>query len=380
MTSASPATTDALSAEIAAFARSLPMDDLQERNASGTFAHAAWKLCAARGLLKLALPTQHGGLGWSPLEVVRAMEGLGYGCPDYGLTVALNAQIWTIQHAIVGAGTPEQQARYLPPLSEGTLIGAQAMSERSAGSDVFSLQTTAVETDEGYVLNGEKVHITLGPVADLLLVYATVNAAAGRWGITCFLVDREMDGVEIGPVVPKMGMRTVPFGSVTLKDCWVPRSAVLGKPGSGVSVAQGSLEYERSCMLASQIGQMQRQLDRVVAYAKEREQFGQPIGKFQSVSNRIANMYVRLVGARHHVYRVAEAKASGRRAPLEAAAAKLAVAEAFFASSEDALRIFGAAGYVEGAVERDFRDSIGGTIWGGTSDIQRNIIARMLGL
>jgi hypothetical protein len=366
--------------DLVALASELPMDDLAQRYQEGRFATEAWRMCGERGLLRLSLPKEHGGFGLSPLDVVRIMEALGRGCPDYGLTVALNAQIWTIQHAILASGTREQQARYLPGLADGSLIGAQAMSEKHAGSDVFSMATRAVETDDGYVLSGEKVHVTLGPIADLILVYATVNPDAGRWGITCFLVEPDMPGVTVGPVVPKMGMRTVPFGAITLDDVPVPRTAVLGRPGSGVSVAQGSLEYERSCMLASQIGQMQRQLDQVVAYAKEREQFGQPIGKFQSVSNRVADMYVRLVGARHHVYRVAETKAAGGRAPLEAAAAKLAVAEAFYASSEDALRIMGATGYIEGEIERYFRDSIGGTIWGGTSDIQRNIIARMLGL
>ena len=371
----------ALRDDLSAFATEQLSHDRARRDQAGEFSRADWQACAERGILGLAVPETLGGAGLDILSVLLAMEGLGHGCADYGLCLALNAQMWTVQLALQQFGTATQQQALLPGLIGGHRIAAQAITEAEAGSDIFALRARAAKTDHGYRLNGSKCYSTLAPVADLYLIFATTNPAAGRWGVTAFLLDRDTPGLSIGPTRHKMGLRTVPFGDLELNNCEIPEDRRLGPEGAGVSLFNASLEWERSCMLASQIGAMQRQLDRSIEHARERRQFNQPIGHFQAVSNRIADMKLRLETSRLLLYKVAWEKQQGRSAPLEAAMAKLQVAEAAVASAMDAVRIHGAVGYLsDGDIEHGLRDAVGGTLYGGTSDIQRNIIARLLGL
>lgn len=371
----------ALREEIVAFAERELGADLAVRDGQGLFARDDWQKCAGFGIQGLAMPAEYGGGGRDIMTATLAMEGLGYGCRDNGLILGLNAQMWTVQQSILHFGTAQQKERYLPPMCRGDWIGAQAITEPEAGSDINSLKTRARKEGEGYVLNGDKTLITLAPVADVAAVTATLDPALGMWGLTTFLVERGTPGFSATPARDKMGLRTVPLGSLTLKDCYVPAGNRLGPEGAGASVANHSLEWERSCMLASFLGAMERQVGAAVAHARRRRQFGQAIGKFQSVSNRVADMKVRLETARLLIYRVAWLKQTGKSAVLEAAMAKLYLTECFSESSLDAVRVHGGAGYLsETGVERDLRDSVGGLLYGGTSDIQRNIIARLLGL
>ncbi|MEZ5066041.1 MAG: acyl-CoA dehydrogenase family protein [bacterium] len=366
--------------EVREFAEQLPRDVI-ERDHAGSFDRESWNACARFGILGLGVPEEYGGTGGDLVRAVLSMEGFGKGCRDNGLTFALNAQMWTTQLSILQFGSEAQKKRYLPALCGGEKIAAQAMTEPETGSDIYRLQARAERTEDGYVLNGSKVLVTLGPLADVFLIFATIDPAKGRWGLTAFLVDRDTPGLEVLPVQAKMGLRTVPLGGLELRDVRIPADARLGPEGGGVSLSATSLEWERSCMLAGKIGIMERQIDEAVAEAKRREQFGQPIGKFQAVSNRIADMKVRLEASRLLVYRVAALKLAGRPAPLEAAAAKLFLAESFVESSLDSIRIHGGRGYLtENEVERDLRDAVGGVLWGGTSDIQRVLVARLLGL
>jgi len=370
----------ALKAETVEFASTLG-GNLRERDREGTFAREDWRRCGERGILGLCVPESDGGQGQDIARAVITMEGLGHGCRDNGLTLALNAQMWTTQTAIQEFGTAAQRQRYLPRLCAGEWIAAQAMTEPDTGSDVYRLQATARKTEGGYRLNGRKILITLGPVADLYIVFATTDPQLGQWGITAFLVERTTPGLTVHPVDEKMGLRTVPLGAIDLEDCDLPAEARLGDEGAGVRITTSGLEWERGPMLASQVGILEQQLDRAVAYARERKQFGKPIGSFQSVSNRIAEMKLRLETARNLVYQVAWRKAHGKPAILESAMAKLHLGESLVASSLDAIRIHGGRGYLtETGVERDLRDGVGTVIYGGTSDIQRVIIARMLGL
>ena len=212
-------------------------------------------------------------------------------------------------------------------------------------------------------------------------MFANAQPKLGRWGISAFLVERTIEGYEAGRNEEKMGLRTVPFGEIRLKDCFVPEENRLGKEGAGFSIGNHSLEYDRCGILASNLGAMERQLEDSVAYAKKRQQFGQAIGKFQSVSNRIADMKIRLETARLLLYNLAEKKQAGENAMLESSMLKLYLSESFVQSSLDAIRIRGGNGYLSASeVERDLRDAIGGIIYAGTSDIQRNIIAQLTGL
>jgi alkylation response protein AidB-like acyl-CoA dehydrogenase len=255
------------------------------------------------------------------------------------------------------------------------------MTEPESGSDAYSLRTTYSEADNGYVLNGHKAFITFGPVADFFLVFATSNRDLGHWGISLFVVDRDSPGLEIKPNKPKMGLRTAPIGELVLDECRVGPDAIVGNEGSGASIFHAGQDVERAAILASQIGAMEYQIERAVEYAQTREQFGKPIGKFQSVANRIADMKIRLESARLLAYKAVWQIQRGLPASLDAAIAKVTVADAFVKSSLDCILVFGGRGYLtETEIERDLRDAAGGPVYGGTSDIQRIIIARQLGL
>lgn len=328
------------------------------------------------------LPKEYGGTAEADIQTAMlGMEALGYGCRDGGLLLGLNAQMWAVQLPILHFGSEFQKQRFLPKLCGGEWKGAHGITEPSTGSDVFNMTTTATPCDGGYRLNGTKCMVTLAPLADVALVVATVDPSMGKWGITTFLVERSFDGFSVGENELKMGLRTVPIGELRMQDCFVPESHRLGVEGGGFATFNYSLEFERCCILASQIGAMQRQLEECVAYARERIQFGQPIGRFQSVSNRIADMKMRLETARLMLYKVAWLKNQGKSAMLDAAILKLYLSECFLDSSLDAVRIHGGRGYMtETEMERDLRDSVGGVLYAGTSDIQRNIIASLLGL
>jgi alkylation response protein AidB-like acyl-CoA dehydrogenase len=255
------------------------------------------------------------------------------------------------------------------------------MSEPDSGSDAYSLRAKAERTSDGYVLNGTKMFVTNAPVADVALVFATVNPAKRIGGVTAFLVDKGTPGFRVSRNIEKMGLRTSPMGELILEDCCVPLESRLGPEGAGSSIFNSSMEWERSCILGSHVGAMERQLELSVAYARERRQFGQAIGKFQSISNRIADMKVRLETARLLLYKVAWLKQMGKPAIMEAALAKLYLSECYVQSSLDAIRTHGGYGYMtELEIERELRDAVGGTLYSGTSDIQRKIIASWLGL
>lgn len=355
--------------------------DLRSRDKQSVFSRDNWKKCANFGIQGLPIPKAYGGAQDVLLTTMRVMEGLGYGCRDNGLIFALNAQMWSVQLPILTFGTEAQKAKYLPALCRGELIGAHGMSEPDSGSDAYSLCTRAERRHNGYLLNGCKTFVTNAPVADMVLVFATVDPDLGRWGITAFLIEKGMAGFRIGGDMEKMGLRTAPIGELIMEDCFVPLSNRLGAEGAGVSIFNSSMEWERSCILASQVGAMQRQLESAIHYAREREQFGQPIGKFQAVSHRIVEMKLRLETARLLLYKIGWLKDQNKSAVMEAALAKLYLSECFVESSLDAIRVHGGYGYMsEHEIERDLRDAIGGTLYSGTSDIQRNIIARLLGL
>jgi alkylation response protein AidB-like acyl-CoA dehydrogenase len=223
--------------------------------------------------------------------------------------------------------------------------------------------------------------VTNAPLADLAVVFATVDPAKGMWGITAFVVEKGTPGFSISRDIDKMGLRTAPMAELLFQDCYVPEENRLGPEGVGARIFNHSMEWERSCILASHVGAMEHQLEVCIRYARERLQFGQPIGQFQSVSNRIADMKVRIETARLILYKVAWLKKMGKPATMEAALAKLYLSECFVQSGMDAIRIHGGYGYMtEFELERDLRDAVGGTLYSGTSDIQRNIIARLLGL
>lgn len=369
--------------EVIEFAKSELNDDIITRDKEGIFSRERWQKCADFGIQGLATPEKFGGKFEEVdiLHSVLAMQALGYSCKDGGLVLGLNAQMWTVQMSIVLFGTDAQKQRFLPKLTCGEWLGAHALTEAESGSDVFNLKMTAEKKDGGYILNGEKCLVTLAPIADMAIVFANINPKLGKWGVTAFLVEKNSDGFEASPVREKMGLRTVPIGEIKLKNCFVPEENRLGKEGAGFSICNHSLEYDRSCILAGGLGAMERQLEESVEFAKNHQRFGQPIGNFQSVSNRVADMKLRIETSELLLYKMAWLKKQNKPAMLEAAMLKLHLSESYLASSLDAIRNHGGNGYlVDYGIERDLRDAVGGVLYAGTSDIQRNIIAKMLGL
>ncbi|HUF40029.1 MAG TPA: acyl-CoA dehydrogenase family protein [Anaerolineales bacterium] len=363
------------------FAKKELNEGLIDRDHAGEISLDNWRKCARLGILGLPIPAEYGGIDEDIVTTMLVMEGLGYGCRDNGLIFAMNAQLWSVQMPILQFGSEDQKRKYLPGLCSGDLIGAHGMTEPGSGSDAYSLSTQARRVEGGYVLNGTKMFVTNAPFCDMAVIFATVDPSRGIAGVTAFVVDVGTAGFTVSRELDKMGLRTSPMGELIFQDCFLPEGNRLGKEGAGVTIFASSMEWERASILGSHVGAMERQLEECIRYARERRQFGQQIGKFQSVSNRIADMKVRLETARLLLYKVAWMKQSGKTAVIEAAVAKLYLSECFVQSSLDAIRIHGGYGYMtEFEIERDLRDSIGGTLYSGTSDIQRVIIARMLGL
>jgi alkylation response protein AidB-like acyl-CoA dehydrogenase len=289
--------------------------------------------------------------------------------------------LWTNTLPILVYGNDEQRRRYLPGLSSGALIGANGASEPDAGSDVFAMRTRAERRGDSYVLKGTKTFVSNAPVADLFVVYATIDPSLGPTGITGFIVERDTPGMAVGRSMEKMGLRTAPMAEVVFNDCVIPAANRLGREGRGVVIFESSMEWERGCILANYLGLMRRQLETCIEHVRHRKQFGQPIGKFQSVANRIVDMKVRLDTCRPLVYRIGWLKQHKKPALLEASVAKLYVSECLVASCMDALQIFGGYGYmVEQGIERELRDAMGSTLYSGTTEIQRNLIAKCLGI
>jgi alkylation response protein AidB-like acyl-CoA dehydrogenase len=364
-----------------AFARRELDQDVAKRDAAGEFSPEAWRACAKFGVQGMPVPPELGGGGADVLSTVLVMEGLGYGCHDNGLIFSLNAQMWSLEMPLVKFGSPAQRQAYLPGLVSGDLIGVHAMTEPDSGSDAFSMRTRVEQRGDSYVLNGTKLYITNAPIADVVLVFASHPGRTPVAGVSAFLVDKGAPGFTVSRGLGKMGLRTSPMGEVVLTDCVVPAEKRLGPEGAGMAIFNSSMGWERSCILASAVGAMQRQLESCVDYGRTRKQFGRPIGKFQAVAGKIADMYLRVEAARLLVYRAAWLAQQGKPAVAEAAAAKLFASEAWVTSSLDAIQIHGAYGYTTDAgVERDLRDAVASRIYSGTSEIQRVILAGMLGL
>lgn len=355
--------------------------DVIERDKSGTFSRDAWQKCADIGLLGLPVPEEYGGAAADATTTMVALEALGYACTDNGLIFSVNAQMWACETPIVRFGTEEQKQRYLPGLCDGSVIAAHGMSEPGSGSDAFSLSTTARRKGSSYVLDGSKTFVTNAPESDLFVVFGTIDKELGFLGVTAFLIEKDTPGLTVGKPLSKMGLRTSPMSELFFDACEVSEGNLLGKPGGGMLVFDASMTWERGCILASTIGTMERQLERSIAYARERKQFGTPIGSFQAVSHKLVDMKLRLDTARLLLYRLGWLIDTGKPTALESALVKLYLSECYVRSSLDALQVHGGYGYMtEYELERDVRDAIGSRLYSGTSELQYNVAAKSMGL
>ncbi len=336
-----------------------------------------WEEMGALGLHGITVEEEDGGLGLGYLHHVIAMEEISRASASIGLSYGAHSNLCINQ--IRRWGSDGQKTRYLPKLISGEHVGALAMSEVSAGSDVMSMSLKAEKADGGYLLNGTKFWITNGPIADTLVIYAKTDPEGGSNSLTTFLVEKDFKGFSVARKLDKMGMRGSYTGELVFQDCFVPDENVLGGPGKGAAILMSGLDYERTVLSGGPIGIMQACIDTVLPYARERKQFGEPIGNFQLIQAKLADMYVALNSSRAYVYAVAQSCDAGRTTRFDAAGAILMSSENAVKTALEAIQTLGGAGYTkEWPVERYLRDAKLYDIGAGTNEIRRYLIGREL--
>ncbi len=341
------------------------------------FPRDLWPKMGALGLHGITAPEEYGGLGLGYLQHCVAVEEVSRASASVGLSYGAHSNLCINQ--IVRNGNDAQKRRYLPKLISGEHVGALAMSEPGAGSDVVSMTTRADKKGDRFVVNGAKMWITNGPVADALIVYAKTDPAAGARGISAFLIERGMKGFSHGGKLDKLGMRGSDTSELIFEDCEVPEENLVGQLGRGVNVLMSGLDYERVVLAAGPLGIMQAAMDVVMPYVHQRKQFGQPIGAFQLVQGKLADMYVAMNAARAYVYAVAKACDRGETTREDAAGAILYAAERATQVALDSIQILGGNGYTNDyPVGRLLRDAKLYEIGAGTSEIRRMLIGREL--
>ena len=344
---------------------------------TNAFPRELWPKIGALGLHGITVEEEYGGAGLGYLEHCVAMEEISRASASVGLSYGAHSNLCVNQ--IRRNGREEQKRKYLPKLMSGEHVGALAMSEPGAGSDVISMKTRADRKGDRYVLNGNKMWITNGPVAETLVVYAKTDPAAGPRGITAFLIEKGMKGFSTAQKLDKLGMRGSDTCELVFSDCEVPEENVLGGVGRGANVLMSGLDYERAVLAAGPLGIMQACLDIVMPYVHERKQFGEPIGTFQLVQGKVADMYVTTNAARAYVYAVAKACDRGETTREDSAGAILYAAERATQCALDAIQLLGGNGYINDyATGRLLRDAKLYEIGAGTSEIRRMLIGREL--
>jgi len=366
--------------QVVEFAEKEILPGVAERDEESRFDRDVWDKAARFGLMGLPFPEEYGGSDASVFDTCIAGEALGYGGSDMGFCLSWGAHVAIGTVPIWKLGTEDQKKKYLPKLTSGEWITGLGLTEPEAGSDAAGIKMTAEKKDGYYVLNGTKTFITNGPIGDVFVILAVTDKEKGPGGISGFIVEKDFPGFSVGKEIFKMGHRSSPTSELILEDCEVPAENLLGMENEGfMGVALTTLEWERSLLLAAGVGGMERQLEECVKYCKERHQFGRPIGKFQAMQFKLADMKMWLETSRLIVYKVAWNKDQEIMDPMMASLAKLYVSEVGLLAADQATQVFGGYGYTKDyPVERAIRDAKLGTLGGGTSEIQRWIIGRLL--
>jgi isovaleryl-CoA dehydrogenase len=370
-------TADMLRQQVADFAAAEIAPRAAEIDKTNNFPPDLWPKLGAMGLLGITVEEEYGGAAMGYLEHVVAMEEISRASASVGLSYGAHSNLCVNQ--LRRNGSPEQRKKYLPKLISGEYVGALAMTEPGSGSDVVSMRTRAERRGERYVLNGSKMWITNGPDADVLLVYAKTDAKAGPRGISTFIVEKTMKGFSTSPKLDKLGMRGSNTCELVFNECEVPAENRLGAENEGVRVLMSGLDYERAVLAAGPLGIMQACLDVVLPYVHQRHQFGQPIGEFQLMQGKLADMYTALSASRAYVYAVAKACDRNQATRKDAAGAILFAAEKATWMALEAIQALGANGYINDfSTGRLLRDAKLYEIGAGTSEIRRMLIGREL--
>ena len=370
-------TADMIRSSVESFAQAEIAPRAEEIDVSNEFPRDLWPRLGDLGLLGITVEEEEGGSGLGYLEHCVAMEEVSRASASVGLSYGAHSNLCVNQIKL--NGTPAQRGRYLPKLISGEHVGALAMSEPGAGSDVVGMRTRAMRRGDRYVLNGSKMWITNGPDAEVLVVYAKTDPDAGSRGITAFLIEKGTPGFSTAQKLDKLGMRGSNTCELVFEDCEVPAENVIGEPGQGVQVLMSGLDYERTVLAAGPLGIMRSCMDIVLPYVHQRQQFGRPIGTFQLMQGKLADMYTAMNAARAYVYAVARACDRGETSRKDAAGAILFAAEKATWMALEAIQALGGNGYVnEFATGRLLRDAKLYEIGAGTSEIRRMLIGREL--
>ncbi len=366
--------------QVIRFARKEIVPRVQEHDLKGEFDVHSFRRLGDFGILGLHFPEALGGSDADVVTTVLAGEALGEAGVDGGLTLAYGAHTFLCADTIFAHGTDAQRAEYIPKLASGEWVGCMGLTEPGAGSDVASLTTRAEKRGDRYVLNGNKMFITNGPVADVAVIYAKTDKDLKHAGISAFIVEKGTPGFSAGKNLVKMGVRTSHTSELIFENCEIPAENLIGREGAGFLMAMQTVEWDRSALMAPFVGAMSYVLKKCVRYAKERYQFGRPIAEFQAIKHKLADIKIFIEAGRSLCYRIAWCKDQGRPLNhLEAAVAKLYIGDWGLNPTNDALVLFGGYGYChEYEVERCFRDSRLASIGGGTSEIQKKIISKLI--
>lgn len=356
--------------EIIKFSR----EHLNKTECMDNFSFDMWNDISQLGIHGIMIPEEYGGMNESYTTAAVAIEALGYGCKNNGFVFAVNNHIWVGQNIINMFGTNGLKDKYIPDMVAGKRIGAIAITEADAGSDAFGMSTSVVETDDCYIMNGNKMFISNGNIANIFVVFGKM-AVNETFQIAAFVVEKEFAGVTCSKEFEKMGLDSCPMCEVSFCDVKIPKENVLGNIGNGKLIMMTALELERCYEFACHVGAMQRVMEKCIKYAKERKQFNMPISKFQAVTHKIADMRVKIEMSRLLLYKIAWLKDNKKSAFLETSIFKLYVSESYISVCKDAMQIFGAYGYMkEYELEREMRDALACCVYSGTNDMQRNTI------
>jgi alkylation response protein AidB-like acyl-CoA dehydrogenase len=371
-----------LQLSIAEFCKAELNNNVSERDKLNLFPRDLWHKCAGQKLTGLTIGTEYGGAGLDPISTILAMEAFGYGCEDGGLSFSVAAHLFATVIPIWKYASEEQKSKLLPSLCSGKKHGANAITEDENGSDVFNMNTTAIKHNDGYILNGTKTYITNGSEADTILVYALTDKEKGFFGgITPFIIDSKITGFSVERIFNKMGLKTCIMSQLKFDNVFVPKENILNHVGSGATIFNYSMDWERVGIAALHVGVMQKLIEQVIAFAKNRQSQGESLSKKQVIAHRISDMKVRLEASRLLTYKAAFGLENDKLNTLNASIAKVFVSESLIKTATETMHIFGAKGYlIEYDIERTVRDSLASTIYSGTSEIQRNIISKYLEL